>query len=140
MITPFKLLLTWLTLLTLLLPKLTFAATYVEIRKSGINFLIASTAVESIKKTECSYILKNSKLKPQSYVRNEVKNKLHQSDIREIDAEIPKLQQEADLFIRQQIIEFKSKTDEKTACGMVSSYAIQKFQEAEINWHKKTTN
>jgi len=116
------------------------AATYPEVRKSGVNYLIASLAIESIKKTECRYVLKDSILKPYIKVRSEVENNLSSTDRKEFLVQLTKLEQQIDADIKAQLHEFRAITDEKTACGMLSSFAINKFLESESDWHKKLSN
>jgi len=130
--------------LTLCLPLFmvteTWGATYLELRKASVNYLIASLAIESIKKTECAYVFRSSKLASHSDVLSKVEKKLNSTDKNELWSQIASYQKQMDNDIKAQLHEFRLKTDEKTACGMLSSFAINKFLESQSDWHKKLSN
>jgi hypothetical protein len=112
-----------------------WGAIYPELRKSGVNYLIASLAIESIKKTECAYVFKSSKLTAHSEVLSKVQSKLNSADMIELPKQLAMIKTQIDIDIRAQLHEFRLKADEKTACGMLSGYAIQKLQESEVSWN-----
>jgi len=118
----------------------TWGATYLELRKASVNYLIASLAIESIKKTECAYVFRSSKLASHSDVLSKVEKKLNSTDKNELWSQIASYQKQMDNDIKAQLHEFRLKTDEKTACGMLSSFAINKFLESQSDWHKKLSN
>jgi hypothetical protein len=69
-----------------------------------------------------------------------VQKKLNPADNYELPNQVTNIQKQMDIDIKTQLLEFKLKIDEKTACGMLTSHAINKFLESEAEWYKKLSN
>jgi hypothetical protein len=113
---------------------------YVEMRRAGIDYMIATFGIDEQKKLSCSYVFMKSKTPSYAKVKNIVLEKLNSKDRNDALLELPNLEKDIRLGLgdiyRMINNNIGQKIDSKTSCGALFGFSAEKYSQAEMRWRK----
>jgi len=115
-----------------------FASDYNAVNKAAANYLIAAVGYDVFKSTQCGYSVESSNQPPLSKIEAIIYPKLTPDDRIEMKDSTKAIRTEIRPNFDRTYAQLISKTDHKTACGMLAGQVLRSLSEAKSQWVKVT--
>lgn len=124
--------------LSVLCTSIALASDYNTVNKAAANYLIAAVGYDVFKSTQCGYSVESSNQPPLSKIEAIIYPKLTPKDRIEMKDSTKAIRAEIRPNFDRTYAQLISKTDHKTACGMLAGQVLRSLSEANSQWAKVT--
>lgn len=111
---------------------------YVEMRRAGADYMIATLAIEEQKNYSCSHLVKKLKVNKYEDVKKNVLDKLSPSDKKEYLLEMHDLENQVKSDMRTTFekirSEIQTKTSPEASCGVLIGFAMDRYNLSKTKW------